>query len=92
MNKDKELEEAIKRCNNIITTKFNNDYSIDSIDKEAIKRILQILENKENKINKCIETINELKAGRYIKGEKGYMSSSCCNARLDIIQELLEDK
>lgn len=42
---NKELEEAIKRCKKIITEKFNLDYSIDNVDKEAIVTVLQALEN-----------------------------------------------
>lgn len=38
-----EEKEAIERLNRIITTKFNNDYSIDSLDKEAIETVLNIL-------------------------------------------------
>ena len=41
-----EEKEAIERLNRIITTKFNNDYSIDSLDKEAIETVLNML--KEN--------------------------------------------
>ena len=41
-----EEKEAIERLNRIITTKFNNDYSIDSLDKEAIEKVLNML--KEN--------------------------------------------
>ena len=41
-----EEKEAIERLNRIITTKFNNDYSIDSLDKEAIEIVLSML--KEN--------------------------------------------
>ena len=32
-------EQAIEKVNKIITTKFNNDYSIDNVDKEAIEII-----------------------------------------------------
>ena len=39
-------EQAIKRCKEIIITKFNLDYSIDSTDKEAIETVLSML--KEN--------------------------------------------
>lgn len=35
-------QEAIERLNRIITTKFNNDYSIDSSDKEAIETVLNM--------------------------------------------------
>lgn len=34
------IEEDIERLNKLVTTKFNNDYSIDNIDKEAIEHLL----------------------------------------------------
>ena len=34
-------EEDIKRIAKLITTKFNNDYSIDNVDKEAIEELLK---------------------------------------------------
>ena len=40
------IEEDIKRIAKLITTKFNNDYSIDNVDKEAIEIILSMLEEK----------------------------------------------
>ena len=101
-----ELEEATKMLQKIV--KSNNDVVKEArtngdinamqltadLDNQsiAIETVLQLLKDKENKINKCIETINQLKTGEYIKGPKHYYSSLCCNARLDIIQELLEGK
>ena len=35
------VEEDIKRIAKLITTKFNNDYSIDNVDKEAIEELLK---------------------------------------------------
>ena len=35
------IEEDIKRIAKLITTKFNNDYSIDNVDKEAIEELLK---------------------------------------------------
>ena len=35
------IEEAIGRIAKLITTKFNNDYSIDNVDKEAIEELLK---------------------------------------------------
>ncbi len=46
-----ELEEAKKRCNKIVTTKFNYDYSIDNVDKEAIKTVLQASKDIEETYN-----------------------------------------
>lgn len=45
-------QEAIERLNRIITTKFNNDYSIDSSDKEAIETVLNMLKGKDKDIKK----------------------------------------
>ena len=36
-----DIEEAIGRIAKLITTKFNNDYSIDKVDKEAIEELLK---------------------------------------------------
>ena len=44
-------EQAIEKLNKIITTKFNNDYSIDNIDKEAIETVLSMLEEKDKQID-----------------------------------------
>ena len=35
------IEEDIERIAKLITTKFNNDYSIDNVDKEAIEELLK---------------------------------------------------
>lgn len=60
-----EEKEAIDRLNRIITTKFNNDYSIDNLDKEAIETVLNMLKAKDIQIDlmaKCIDT--ELSSSR----------------------------
>ena len=54
-------QEAIERLNRIITTKFNNDYSIDSSDKEAIETVLNILKEKDNIINEQLKENVELR-------------------------------
>ena len=94
------MEEGIKRLRKkvedekVLGMLAHIDKIVDEniLDNIAIETVLQALKDKENKINKCIETINQLKTGEYIKGPKHYYSSLCCNARLDIIQELLEGK
>ena len=48
-------QEAIERLNRIITTKFNNDYSIDSSDKEAIETVLSMLKEKDKLINEQLK-------------------------------------
>lgn len=53
-------EQAIEKVNKIITTKFNNDYSIDNVDKEAIETILSILEEQDKIIDKMAEVICRL--------------------------------
>ena len=47
--KENSIEEDIAITKKLITTKFNNDYSIDNKDKEAIEQILK--ENEELKNN-----------------------------------------
>ena len=50
-------EQAIEKVNKIITTKFNNDYSIDNVDKEAIETILSMLEEQDKIIDLMSEKI-----------------------------------
>lgn len=56
------IEEDIARTAKLITTKFNNDYSIDNKDKEAIEHILsdykKVLEENEE-LNKKIKEQKE---------------------------------
>ena len=57
--KENSIEEDIERISKLITTKFNNDYSIDNKDKEAIEHILSdnrrvLKENKELKDTNCL--------------------------------------
>ena len=52
-------QEAIERLNRIITTKFNNDYSIDSSDKEAIETVLSMLKEKDKKIESLEKTLDK---------------------------------
>lgn len=57
-NERSSIEEDITRIAKLITTKFNNDYSIDNKDKEAIEHILsdykRVLKENEEK-DKLIE-------------------------------------
>lgn len=53
-------EQAIEKVNKIITTKFNNDYSIDNVDKEAIETILSMLEEKDKIIEQMTYYIMNL--------------------------------
>ena len=65
-----EEKEAIDRLNRIITTKFNNDYSIDNLDKEAIETVLSMLKEKDAKIEHLEEKRNNQKAELAILNEK----------------------
>ena len=67
-----EEKEAIERLNRIITTKFNNDYSIDSLDKEAIETVLNILKEKDEEIEKYKNMIIEHKKQLRQSGIYGY--------------------
>ena len=53
----KEQKETIERLNRIITTKFNNDYSIDSSDKEAIETVLNMLKEKDKEIEELKQAL-----------------------------------
>ena len=64
-----EEKEAIERLNRIITTKFNNDYSIDSLDKEAIETVLNMLKEKDKEIE-FQKDIRNTEKNRHKKTEK----------------------
>ena len=49
------IEEDIERLNKLVTTKFNNDYSIDNIDKEAIEHLLSEREQDKARIKELEE-------------------------------------
>ena len=55
-------QEAIERLNRIITTKFNNDYSIDSSDKEAIETVLNMTKQNSAEIQQKNTEIAEKNA------------------------------
>ena len=65
-----EEKEAIERLNRIITTKFNNDYSIDSLDKEAIETVLNMLKENsaeiEQKNTELAEKSAEIEKYKYL--------------------------
>ncbi len=70
------IEEDIARIAKLITTKFNNDYSIDNKDKEAIEHVLsdykRVLKENEKLKNKLLDTLEgqkviEEETTQYIK-------------------------
>lgn len=65
--KENSIEEDIARIAKLITTKFNNDYSIDNVDKEAIEELLkaykelkEIEESHRKENGKLRERVKEL--------------------------------
>lgn len=65
--KENSIEEDIERIAKLITTKFNNDYSIDNVDKEAIEELLkaykelkEIEESHRKENGKLRERVKEL--------------------------------
>lgn len=65
--KENNIEENIERIAKLITTKFNNDYSIDNVDKEAIEELLkaykelkEIEESHRKENGKLRERVKEL--------------------------------
>jgi len=71
---NKELKVAIRTLKEIITTKFNLDYSIDSTDKEAIETVLKELK-KLQKENKDFKQANTEKANKLIEITNLYLNS-----------------
>ena len=63
-------QEAIERLNRIITTKFNNDYSIDSSDKEAIETVLNMTKQNSAEIQQKNTEIAEKNAEIEKKGKQ----------------------
>ena len=91
-------EQAVERANKIITTKFNNDYSIDNVDKEAIEIVLSMLEEKDKQIGLYIDNIM---IHQQVKTIKKMCCSSCpigektCTYRgihRDCIKQYFENK
>ena len=74
-------QEAIERLNRIITTKFNNDYSIDSSDKEAIETVLNM--TKQNSAE--IQQKNTELAEKNAEIER-------LNRQIDLIAEFLGER
>lgn len=68
-------KEVIERCKKITTEKFNLDYSIDNIDKEAIETVLNLLEKKDRMIEYMANFINDntpyTKDTRILENERG---------------------
>ena len=70
-------EQAVERSNKIITTKFNNDYSIDNVDKEAIEIVLSMLEEQDKIIDLMAEAINNYDIDEDVCKQMGQKQS--CN-------------
>lgn len=85
--KENSIEEDIAIAKKMITTKFNNDYSIDNKDKEAIehiltdyKRVLKENEELENITDKMIDYImmhQQVKTMRKIFCKHCKLQNSC---------------
>lgn len=85
--KENSIEEDIAITKKLITTKFNNDYSIDNKDKEAIeniltdyKRVLEENEELENITDKMIDYImmhQQVKTMRKIFCKHCKLQNSC---------------
>lgn len=73
--KENSIEEDIAITKKLITTKFNNDYSIDSKDKEAIEHILADYQKllKDNKLrDKTIELMAEYIESKNLLVDKNF--------------------
>lgn len=86
------IEEDIAIAKKLITTKFNNDYSIDNKDKEAIEHILTDYKRvlKENYVNK--NKIREIMITNTNKLNKSVneILKRIYKARIELCKELLK--
>lgn len=86
------IEEDIAITKKLITTKFNNDYSIDNKDKEAIEHILTDYKRvlKENYVNK--NKIREIMITNTNKLNKSVneILKRIYKARIELCKELLK--
>lgn len=90
--KENSIEEDIAIAKKMITTKFNNDYSIDNKDKEAIEHILTDYKRvlKENYVNK--NKIREIMITNTNKLNKSVneILKRIYKARIELCKELLK--
>ena len=88
--KENSIEEDIAITKKLITTKFNNDYSIDNKDKEAIEHILADYQKllKDNKLrDKAIELMAE-----YIESKKLLVDRNFYVLTAESIKEYFKNK
>ena len=83
--KENSIEEDIARIAKLITTKFNNDYSIDNKDKEALEHIL----SEYKRVLKENETYKKQYFGLIDKIENKIDE---LNDKIQVLQELLESE
>lgn len=100
--KENSIEENIERIAKLITTKFNNDYSIDNVDKESIEELLkaykelkEIEESHRKENGKLRERVKELEEEnedlKNIANNKQWISP-CYVAQNYISKSLVEEK
>lgn len=70
--KENSREEDIARIARLITTKFNNDYSIDNKDKEAIEHILSAYKRALKENEQLRTEVNSLKKKNYEELKEDY--------------------
>ena len=86
-------KKAIEKLNKLTTTKFNNDYSIDSEDKKAIETVLNILKDKDRQINSKNGTINALQHALKERTEERDRKEDIVtkqNKQIDLMAERIE--
>ena len=97
--KENSIEEDIARIAKLITTKFNNDYSIDNKDKEAIehilsdyKRVLKENEQLRTEVNSLLKENEEYSKQLdldYV--DKNYISKQKIKDEIEELKGKLED-
>ena len=104
---ENKIENIEKILNKIITTNFNNDYSIDNKDKEAIENALDIIEKYKNsdyetislenvhlkeELEKLQDENKELKKSKYVYGIDMDFDYIPKNKIREKIKDIKEDK
>ena len=84
--KENSIEEAIERIAKLITTKFNNDYSIDNVDKEAIEELLKAYKELEEKNRKLKEHCKE-----QIKDKQELTTALLDSIPVSLVEEKIEE-
>ena len=99
-NKENSIKENIERIAKLITTKFNNDYSIDNVDKEAIEELLkaykelkEIEESHRKENGKLREKVKQLeeKLDETLNANLALVQGNANSIPVSLVEEKIEE-